>query len=847
MAAGVSSIFGFGRGYRLFLFLFATAFFCVIKGTNAAAAGAEMTDSSGVAGVTVTTPAAPRFKVTGYMVEDNGLLPMNVWLPLLSKYTGPHVSLNEIVKAASALQGEYRDHGYPKASIAFAQEQIKDGVVTFNVFQTAIPQIVVSGVRYSSPSNLANGSMLPGISPVLVPQTTAPAAATATTTPPVAPAVPLKPATPAQIAAAQTALLKEIYKLNTEKPDTRIHVISTNAGPHFEVEHYVINGNTILTPYQIAEVLTNIDGAYGTNVSFDGVRTVVAQLQGAYQDRGYVTVAVGLPKQKLTNATVKVQVVEGRVAVINVTGNEYFSSNNVMRALPSLHTNIILNGDILQAELNRANANQDRQIYPILGPGPDPGTSALTLNVKDQLPLHAKMEFDNYNSPGTPALRVNSSAVYDNLWQLEHSLGVQYAFSPTEYKPGEQWNFYDLPLVANYSTFYTLPLGNPQSAQNLAADNSSFGYSEATRKFNMPPLPNTPSLTFFAGRATIDTGVTSAGGKNFPTVFTNEGNVYQENINESSAEDEITVNNDLGTRLSIPLHSSANFNSVASIGLDIKSYQIESAETNIFTVSGQEIDYEDGGIVIPINDTEDSPKPFNTQTINYLPLSLRYDANWIDAHGTTSFGIGAEVNLWFWAQNSKSQSITVTNGMGMTTNATETGYTRGVAALQQITGSDESHGHWVTITPSFSRSLVINNWTTLFRINGQWGSEPLIPNEQFGLGGVNSVRGYHEGELFGDSGWNASLEEDTPPHIVGMVANGMPLAIRGSLYMDGGVVYLLDAPGPSTGKLWSTGVGVQATVSSHWEAQFLFSLPLISTSLVPRYQPYFNFALTAQF
>ncbi len=92
----------------------------------------------------------------------------------------------------------------------------------------------------------------------------------------------------------------------------------------------------------------------GTNVSIAGIKAVVQQLQLAYRERGYITVAVGLPRQTLTNATVKVQVTEGRLAVINVEGNYYFSSNNVMRALPSLQTNIILNGDILQAELNRA-------------------------------------------------------------------------------------------------------------------------------------------------------------------------------------------------------------------------------------------------------------------------------------------------------------------------------------------------------------------------------------------------------------------------------------------------------------------------------------------------------------
>jgi hemolysin activation/secretion protein len=214
--------------------------------------------------------------------------------------------------------------------------------------------------------------------------------------------------------------------------------------------------------------LTNIDGAFGTNVSFEGIRTAVTQLQGAYSERGYVTVSVGLPQQKLTNATVKVQVTEGRLADILVKGNRYFSSNNVMRALPGLHTGMILNGPIFNAELNRANASQDRQIYPVISPGPDLGTSDLSLVVKDQFPLHAKVELDNESSPGTPDLRVNASAVYYNVWGLNHSLGLQYGFSPQQFKDGD-WPLYDEPLMANYGLFYRLPLGNPQPIDDMIA------------------------------------------------------------------------------------------------------------------------------------------------------------------------------------------------------------------------------------------------------------------------------------------------------------------------------------------------------------------------------------------
>ncbi len=181
----------------------------------------------------------------------------------------------------------------------------------------------------------------------------------------------------------------------------------------------------------------------------------------------FVTVSVGLPPQKLTNAVVKVQVTEAPLAAINVTGNRWFSTANVLRALPSLHTNMLLNSHVFQRELDLANASRDRQIYPVIGPGPEPRTSALTLKVKDTFPLHARTEVNNDSTPGTPELRINSSAQYDNLWDLNHQIGVQYSFSPEQFKENDYFTTTPLddPLVANYSGYYRIPLANPYSVE----------------------------------------------------------------------------------------------------------------------------------------------------------------------------------------------------------------------------------------------------------------------------------------------------------------------------------------------------------------------------------------------
>jgi hemolysin activation/secretion protein len=766
----------------------------------------------------VESNAAPGFNVVAYTVEGNPLLSTNVLMPMFSKHTGTNVGLEEIVKAASDLQLEYRNQGYPAMSVAFAREQITNGIVTLNVFQTAVPQIVVSGVRYlNSTSNTEVASN--------------PSAAKATSA----------------TNAVPSAISRPTALANPGETARAVHstAVSTNTRPRFSVEEYLVMGNTILSPAIIGQVITNANGAFGTNVSFDGIGTVVTELGKAYRERGYVTVSVTVPQQKLTNETVKLQVTEGRLADIKVTGNRYFSSNNVMRALPSLNTDMFLNGPIFNAELNRANVSQDRTIYPVIGPGPDPGTSELTLKVKDQLPLHAKVEFNNQSSPGTPDLRINSSAVYNNLWQLEHSLGVQYGFSPEAYKQGNQWDLYDQPLVANYSTFYRLPLGSPGPIEDVVANNPSrFGYDEATRKFNLPPPSGRTELTLYASRATIDTGL-----ENLLTQTLVDTNNYQ--AIKQEVQQGITINQTIGFQLSKPLPEINSFHSALSGGLDYKNYYQANYQTNIFIITTVS---ENGGGQLTTNVSQvPSPTPATLQKLDYLPLSLRYDAGWRDFLGTATFGLGLSANLWYSSLYSTTSTATSTstniNGGVQTNTITTVTSIHGVQSLTNITGSTQSSGHWVILNPSFSRTFVFyTNWITSIRADGQWTSEPLISNEQFGAGGVNSVRGYHEGEVFGDTGWHVSLEQQTPPHVVGYVSGNVPLTIRGSIYTDYATVYLLDPQGrPGSTALWGTGFGCVASIGPHWEAQFLFSVPLLKTSTTRLYQPFFNFALTGQF
>ena len=613
---------------------------------------------------------------------------------------------------------------------------------------------------------------------------------------------------------------------------------ATNAGPKFAVEKYLVSGNTVLPPEKIGAALTNAPGAFGTNVSFTDIRSALGSLQMAYRERGFVTVSVGLPPQKLTNATVKVKVTEGRLAAINVKNNDYFSTENVLRALPSLHTNMLLNSHVFQRELDLANANRDRQIYPVISPGLEPGTSDLTLKVKDRFPLHSRVEINNQATPGTPDSRINFNAQYGNLWNLEHQVGISYGFTPLNFRPpGGDFDFspLDSPLIANYSAYYRLPLGRASSVQQqIDESRRRFGYDEVTHKFNLPPSTGRPELSFYASRSVSDTGVQKgpAGFANQPTngFIYNGQTHYPLTITTNSAGQNVTLNEGLGLKLSMPLPQLGRLSSTLSVGADFKRYQATSYNTN---ENNFVIKYVENNSLV--TDPSGVPQgfPVHRVALDYLPVNIGLNGSLPDQWGLTTFNAQANFNLAVISGKVQSGTNSISGGMA------------------QAAYSSQAEDHYITLQMGMNREQrLYKDWTMLLRADGQWASTPLFSNEQFGMGGVSGVRGYSDGEAYGDTGWRVAIEPRTPLINIGMVDGDLPFWVRASVFMDYGEIYLLhkaSAASKDAMQFWGVGTSLTANIGSHLDARLTLAFPLLATATTPANDFHFYFGVGCQF
>lgn len=637
------------------------------------------------------------------------------------------------------------------------------------------------------------------------------------------------------MAVAGLLILLQIFFSTGVKAETSRAEATTNAAPKFKVEKYLVSGNTILPPDKLGSLFTNVPESFGTNVTFAEIRAALGELQTAYRERGFVTVSVGLPPQKLTNATVKVRVTEGRLADIKVQGNNWFSTPNVLRALPSLHTNMLLNSHVFQRELDLANANRDRQIYPVIGPGLEPGTSELTLKVKDRFPVHSRVEYNNSGTPGTPDDRISFNASYGNLWQLEHSIGLQYGFSPLGYSSAQDFNFspLDAPSVANYSAYYRLPLGHPTSVQQqVDSSNGRFGYNEVTHQFQMPPPSGRPELTLFASRSRSDTGVIP--GPASTVVSTPLLTIVSQDTGQN-----ITLNEGIGAKLTLPLPQLGRLSSSLSFGVDYKHYEQAGYNSNNFFATTA-ITNTDGS-VNHITSTISSGQPVQRSVVSYFPLNAGFSGSIPDAWGSTAFNAQANFNF-------------------ATLGNTKTGTNSAIpAGLAGSAGSTNVHESYITLQLGADRlQRIYQDWTMKIHVDGQWADGRLFSNEQFGMGGLAGVRGYAEGQAYGDAGWRFSVEPQTPLINIGMVDGDVPFWIRASVFMDYGQIYALDGgafgsvPGsPDHLDFLGTGWSLTANIGSHLDARLAMAFPLLNPMETAGWSPLHDlhvyFAVGGQF
>lgn len=199
------------------------------------------------------------------------------------------------------------------------------------------------------------------------------------------------------------------------------------AVPRFDIERYVVEGNTILPTEKIATLLVEHTGKAR---DFSDIQLTIERLEEAYRSRGYTLTTVILPEQELTSGAVRLQVIEPRVKEIKIDGNKHFDRENILASLPTLETGNSPRVTAISENLKAINENPAKKIALQFKAQDNPEDLHALLQVTDQKPWKFNLSGDNAGSDATGRYRTGLGFQHFNLFNRDHVAALQYITSP---------------------------------------------------------------------------------------------------------------------------------------------------------------------------------------------------------------------------------------------------------------------------------------------------------------------------------------------------------------------------------------------------------------------------------
>lgn len=197
-------------------------------------------------------------------------------------------------------------------------------------------------------------------------------------------------------------------------------------GPRILVNEIRLVGNTVFTNQELGIVTSKY---LNRPLTMEDLESLRLELTLYYVNRGYVTSGAIIPDQVSNEPAITLQIVEGKLAEINLEGNRWFRSS-YFRNRFNLGAGPPVNADRLreQVQLLQSNPRIER-LNAELRPGLVRGESILDVRVKDANPFRAWMEFNNFLSPSVGAEQGLLTLMNQNLLGFGDTLSVQFGGS----------------------------------------------------------------------------------------------------------------------------------------------------------------------------------------------------------------------------------------------------------------------------------------------------------------------------------------------------------------------------------------------------------------------------------
>ena len=467
------------------------------------------------------------------------------------------------------------------------------------------------------------------------------------------------------------------------------------------VKKFAIAGSTVFTPEELAQVLKPYTLR---RLSFPELLAAQQAIDRLYIENGYITSGTFLPPQNLDDGIIAIEVIEGTISEINITGLSRLKSGYVRSRLKTAASAPINQDKLLNAlqllQLDPLIANLSAELTA----GTTIGSSILELDLREADPFDLTLTYDNYRTPSVGTDRRQVSLTHRNLigWGDRFSVG----YLNTDGSNSLNDLSYTVPINGRNGTIgfrlgYTDSKIIEDSFEQFDIESKNTNYEFTYRQ----PLLQKPTKDLALGLS------------------------FSRNDSSTTAEDE-PLQLSRGAEIDGETHISA-----------LRFFQEYTTR--------------------------------NESQVLALRSQFSLGTNLFDA--TINDGDVPDSNFLAW---------------------------RGQAQYLRL------------LSPRI---------TLLLRSDFQTSNRPLVPVEQFSLGGALSVRGYRQDVLLGDNGLFSSVEiRATVARIPKLNTN-----IQLTPFLDFGKIWNTDNLDFDTNTLVSTGIGLRIQTSDYFAARIDYGIPLV--------------------
>ena len=217
--------------------------------------------------------------------------------------------------------------------------------------------------------------------------------------------------------------------------------------PMFSIWEYQINGSTLL---EVKAIELTLYPYLGQDKTIENIYAAVDALKKLYRKSGFPAVDIVPPPQDIKLGVVRLEVTEGKVSRLRVSGSRYFSLQEIKALVPSVQQGQPVHIGSFQKDISKLNRKTSNlRVTPVFKQGRSPGTVEVDLRVRDKFPLNSHVELNNFATRNTTGTRLSVSLGYDNLWLKNHNWSLQLQTSPE--------NTNEVRVLA---TTYVLPIFN---------------------------------------------------------------------------------------------------------------------------------------------------------------------------------------------------------------------------------------------------------------------------------------------------------------------------------------------------------------------------------------------------